>query len=97
MKLTIADVKKTAKLANLPISDEEAEKYTEQLGEVIGYVEQLEDVNTDNVPPTFQVIDNAVNVMRKDKVEKSLSQNEALSNAREKYQGFFVAKGVFSE
>lgn len=96
-KLMIADVEKTAKLANLKISEEEARKFSTQLGDVISYVKQLDEVNIDDVKPTFQIIDNASNVVREDAVEESLTQEEALSGAKKTYQGYFLTNGVFNE
>jgi len=96
-KLTIADVEKTAKLANLKISGEEARKFSNQLGDVISYVKQLNKVNIEGVKPTFQVIGNVSNVVREDIIEDSLTQKEALSGANETYQGYFLTNGVFNE
>lgn len=97
MKLTVDDVEKTAKLANLPISDEEAEKYKRQLTDIIGYMEQLNEIDTLNVEPTYQTIDETVNVRREDEIKPSLSQSEALSTAGKSYEGYFLTKGVFNE
>ena len=103
MKLTGDQVKKVAKLANLPLSQEEEEKYSEQLSKILEYVKQLNSVNTDGVEPTFNV-SGLNSVMRNDKSEKSLTQDEALQNASKKEntrlpdgQGFFVTKGVFKD
>lgn len=95
--LTIADVEKVAKLANLSITKKETEIYARQLADVIKHVEQLAEVNADNIPPTFQVIDETTNIFREDEIKKSLSQEDALSCARETHEGYFVAKGVFSD
>lgn len=87
------DVKKVAKLANLPLSSGEEEKYSEQLSKILDYIDQLNKVNTSNVDPTYNV-SGLSNVMRKDEVTESLSQDEALSNASNKRNGFIVTKGV---
>lgn len=90
------DVKHVARLANLPLSKEEEEKYSEQLSKILDYVDQLNQVDTLGVEPTFNVTGNS-NVMRKDETVASLSQEEALSNASNKKDGLFVTKGVFDE
>ena len=98
------NVKHIAKLANLSLTAEEEEKYSEQLSKILGYVDQLNEVDTSNVEPTFNITPNQ-NVMREDKIAKSLSQEEALSNAPQKKNGFIatsknlfiVTKGVFKE
>ena len=90
------DVKKVAKLANLPLSDEEEEKYSKQLSKILDYVEQLNKVDTENIEPTFNVTPNH-NVMREDEVDKSLSQEEVLLNVPQTKAGFIGTKGVFEE
>ena len=102
------DVKHVAKLANLPLTSEEEEKYSEQLSAILGYFEKLNEVDTNNVEPTFNVTGQA-NAMREDETAGCLSQEEALSNAPKKKNGpsatlsvalragMFETKGVFEE
>ena len=94
MKLDIAQVQKVAKLANLRLTPEEEEKFSEQLSKILGYIEELNAVNTDSVEPTFNVVSKE-NVLREDIEEVGLTQEEALLNAPVKKEGFFVSKGVF--
>ncbi|QQG43401.1 MAG: Asp-tRNA(Asn)/Glu-tRNA(Gln) amidotransferase subunit GatC [Candidatus Daviesbacteria bacterium] len=94
MSLTKDQVKHVAKLANLPLTSEEEEKYAEQLSKILEYVEQLNSVDTKDIEPTFNV-SGQENVMRKDETEASLSQEEVLSNASKAENGMFVTKGVF--
>lgn len=96
MELTKDQVKHVAKLANLPLTSEEEEKYSEQLSKILEYVDQLNRVDTSNVEPTFNVTGQN-NVMREDKTTASLSQEEALLNAPKKQNGMFETKGVFEE
>ena len=96
MKLTKDAVKHVAKLANLLLSSEEEEKYSQQLSKILDYIEQLNPVDTSDVVPTFNITPNQ-NVMRGDGVDKSLSQEEALKNSPNKKNGFIVTKGVFEE
>lgn len=95
MKLTIDQVKHVAKLANLPLTDEEEELYTDQLSNILEYIDQLNSVDTSRVEPTFNVSGQDT-VMREDKSADGLSQDEALLNAPAKKDGFFVTKGVSS-
>lgn len=90
------DVKHVAKLANLPLTSEEEEKYSEQLSKILDYFEQLNQVDTSGVEPTFNVT-GLNNVMREDETTVSLSQEEALSNAPKKKDSMFETKGVFDE
>lgn len=94
MKLTKDLVKHVAKLANLPLSKEEEEKYSDQLSKILDYVDKLNEVDTTNIEPTFNV-SGLSNVMRQDETSPSLSQEEALSNVSKKKEGFFETKGVF--
>lgn len=96
MKLTKDQVKHVAKLANLPLTEEEEEKYAEQLSKVLEYVDQLNKVDTSDVEPTFNV-SGLNNVFREDETSACLSQEEALSNAPRKKDGMFETKGVFEE
>lgn len=96
MKLTADQVKKVVKLAELPLTPEEEEKYSEQLSAILEYVDQLNQVDTLGVEPTFNVT-GLNNVMSEDETVVSLSQEEALSNAPQKNNGMFVTKGVFEE
>lgn len=96
MKLTKDQVKHVAKLANLPLSEREEELYGEQLSKILEYIDQLNQVDTKDVEPTFNVSGQS-NVMSKDEAVASLSQEEALQNAPKKEKGFFVTKGVFED
>lgn len=88
------DVVKVAKLANLPLTEDEEEKYSGQLSKILDYIEKLNQANTSNIEPTFNIT-KLSNVMRKDETNTSLSQDEALQDAPVKKNGFFVTKGVF--
>lgn len=94
LKLTKDQVKHVAKLANLTLSPEEEEKYSEQLSKILEYIDQLNKVDTKGVEPTFNVSGQNT-IDREDSTESCLTQDEALSNAPKKEKGFFVTKGVF--
>lgn len=94
MRLTKDQVKHVAKLANLPLTSEEEEKYSEQLSKVLDHIDQLNKVDISKVEPRFNMTDKS-NVMSEDETIPSLSQEEALSNASKKSGGFFETKGVF--
>lgn len=96
MKLTKDQVKHVAKLANLPLSEGEEEKYADQLSETLKYIEQLNEIDTANIEPTHSVT-GLSNVMRPDKTEPSLSQEEALQNAKSIESGQFKVKAIFDE
>lgn len=90
------DVSKVAKLANLSVSSQEEKIYTEQLSRVVQYINNLNDVETSDVEPTYNTT-GSVSVKRKDEAGASLTQKEAMVNAASKRNGLFVTKGVFEE
>lgn len=94
MRLTTEQVQKVAKLANLPITSDEEEKYAAQLSKILDYIETLNSVDTKDVEPTYNIT-GLNSVMRPDQVGQSLSQEEALQNGVNVNNGFFVTKGVF--
>lgn len=94
------DVTHVAKLANLPLTDEEKKKFEKQLSSILEYVEQLDKVDlpagkagTKNVEPTSQVT-GLENVTREDVASESLSQEETLANTKEKYNGLFKVPAI---
>jgi aspartyl-tRNA(Asn)/glutamyl-tRNA(Gln) amidotransferase subunit C len=93
-KLSVEEVKHVADLAGLSLIPQELKKFQKQLSEVLDYVEVLDELKTDRVEPTSQVT-GLENVFRKDEVEECLTQKEALSGAKEKYQRRFRTKAIF--
>jgi aspartyl-tRNA(Asn)/glutamyl-tRNA(Gln) amidotransferase subunit C len=85
--ITDAVFQHTAKLSRLEIKPEET-YIKDQLAQAAEYVEVLKELNTDNVPPTYQV-NNKSNVLREDVVEDSLPQDLALSQAQNSSNGYF--------
>jgi aspartyl-tRNA(Asn)/glutamyl-tRNA(Gln) amidotransferase subunit A len=105
-KISPQEVKHVAQLANLQISEKELELYTKQIQDVLGYVEQLGEVDADGVEPTYQTLDGTTNIWREDEVGESLSQEEAVEGAtpqalhaggqaKRTMDGYFVTKNVF--
>ena len=90
------DISHVAKLANLPLSHEEQEKLGKQLDETLDHIASLQKIDTKNIEPTSQVT-GLENVTREDIVTPSLSQKEALQNARDTYKGFVRVKAILEE
>jgi len=88
MSITLKDVEYVADLAKLELTQEEKIKFQKELDNIIKYIDQLNELNTDNVPITSHVIP-LKNVLREDKVLPSLAQDKALANAPQKKDGFF--------
>jgi aspartyl-tRNA(Asn)/glutamyl-tRNA(Gln) amidotransferase subunit C len=87
------DVKHIAKLANLPITKDEEKKLEIQLSETLSYIEILKEVDTKNVEPTAHVT-GLENVTRDDKATPSLTQKQALANAKNEHNGFFIVNAI---
>ncbi len=81
-------VEYVARLARLEITEEEKNLYTRQLGDILDYVEMLNELDTKNVEPVFHVVP-MTNVFREDEIKEGITREEALKNAPEKEKGFF--------
>lgn len=83
-------VRHVARLAALSLSDEEAEKLAGELAAIVRYVEQLDSLDTENVPPTAHMqLDRAE--LRKDELVPGLSHEDALAQApKVEHDGFAV-------
>ncbi|HET6364890.1 MAG TPA: Asp-tRNA(Asn)/Glu-tRNA(Gln) amidotransferase subunit GatC [Nitrospirota bacterium] len=88
MKITKKEVEHVARLARLELSEQEKETLTDQLSNILTYVEQLNELDTNGVEPTSHVLD-INNVMREDVPEASLPQDLALANGPEKALGHY--------
>ena len=88
MKITKQEVEHVAKLALLELSEQEKEKLTDQLSNILTYVEKLNELDTKGVEPTSHVLD-INNIMRDDVAGESLTQERALANAPEKAAGHY--------
>jgi aspartyl-tRNA(Asn)/glutamyl-tRNA(Gln) amidotransferase subunit C len=97
-KLKKADVEHVAKLAKLNLTPDEVEKFKAQLSDILGYINKLNEVNTDDVEPTSQTT-GLVNVTRKDKLRKEvgLTQKQTLSGTKKSHNGYFVVPMVLEE
>ena len=82
------DTKHVAKLARLELSDSEVDKFSKQLGDILRYVELMNEVNTENVKPMAHPFD-FVNVMREDVVKYTNTKEELMQNAPDEEDGFF--------
>jgi aspartyl-tRNA(Asn)/glutamyl-tRNA(Gln) amidotransferase subunit C len=94
--VTIEEVKKLAKLSHLKLSDEEAQKYQAELNAILGYVEQLQSVDIEDLEPTYQVSGNK-NVLRDDVIDESIyktSQADLLKNAPTQHNNQVKVKKV---
>ncbi len=86
-------VAKVARLARIEMSDAELEKMAPQLSNIIGWIEQLSEVDTDDVEPLANVV-NIDLALRTDEVTDGACADKVLANAPEETQGFFVVPKV---
>lgn len=93
MKISREEVTHVARLARIDLTEDEITRYSEQLSNLFDHFENLQQVNTDDVPPTAQSID-LRSVMRDDAVLPSLSPEEVLANAPHREENSFRVRPV---
>ena len=93
MSVSTEQVRHIAKLARIAMSDEEIEQLAPELNNILGWVEQLGEVNTDGVEPLTAVIDQTLR-LRDDVVTEGNIRDEVLANAPEAQHGFFAVPKV---
>ena len=91
--LSIADVEHVAALARLGLSEDEKERLSQQLSSILDHISVLNQLETDHIPPTAQVIEVA-NVLRDDDIRPSLPREAILANAPRSVDGFFAVQAV---
>lgn len=91
--LTREDVKKVAVLARLKLSEAEIDSLTTQMGKILGFVESLNEVQTDGVEPMVHAME-LRNVFRADEARPSLPREEALKNAPKTDGKYFLVPQI---
>ena len=87
------DIKYVAHLARIALTPEEEEKLGAQLGNILGYIEKLNQLDVSNVEPTAHAVP-LVNVTRPDDARPSLPSEDALANAPAKANGLFLVPKI---
>lgn len=97
-KLTTKEVLHVAKLAKLPLADDEVELFSKQLSEVVTFFDELNEVDTENVEPTHQTT-GLTDVLRRDEIKpvNILSVEEAVSQAKNVYNNLFVVPRLIDD
>ena len=93
MSVSPEQVRHIAKLARIAMSDEELERLVPELNAIIGWVEQLGEVDTEGVEPLTAVIDQKLR-LREDVVDDGDCREAVLSNAPDAQHGFFAVPKV---
>ncbi len=87
------DVKYVAHLARVTLTSEESQRLGAQLGNILGFIEKLNEVDVSQVEPTAHAVP-LVNVTRPDEIRPSLPQEDALRNAPAKANGLFMVPKI---
>ena len=95
-RISSNEVKKVAQLARLELNESEIQKHAEQLENILGYIKQLEKINTDNIPCTTRAIE-VVNVLRKDEKKDYQNSEELLNLAPSRENQFFRVPKIIVE
>ncbi len=96
MRITRQEVLHIARLARLGLTEEDVDRLTEQLSDILENFEILQQVDTSDIPPTAQS-GTLQNVVGDDETAPSLSPDEALANAPQKENSFFRVRAVLEE
>lgn len=91
--ITGEDVDHISWLASIKVSEEERAAFVASFNSVLDYFHQLDELDTDDVEPTYRVVD-LINVFREDVARESLSQEESLRNASRREDGYFKSPRI---
>ena len=95
-KIDEIQVRKVAKLARLDLSEEEVKEFSGQLNAIIGYVERMNELNTEGIEPLAHCLP-INNVFREDSVKESLGTEKTLANAPQRDGSFFKVPRILEE
>jgi aspartyl-tRNA(Asn)/glutamyl-tRNA(Gln) amidotransferase subunit C len=93
MKISKEELLHVTQLARLELDEKAIETFTDQIGTILTYVDQLKSVDTKDVRPTSHAIA-LTNAFREDKLKDHLDTEAALANAPEKDDGSFIVPKV---
>ena len=96
MPLSKDEVRHVAMLARLGLEPGDEEYYADQLSGILGHIERLQQLDTETIPPTAQVVEIAAR-LREDEPRPCLTQEEALANAPAAHGGFFRVPSIQEE
>ncbi|HEX5798362.1 MAG TPA: Asp-tRNA(Asn)/Glu-tRNA(Gln) amidotransferase subunit GatC [Candidatus Saccharimonadales bacterium] len=95
-QITREDVLKLARLSKIKLTDEEVDKFVDELSSIVKYVEQIDSADTDGLKPTDQVT-GLQNIMRQDKtIGYNETTDELLKNAPSKERSYIRVKRVLN-
>jgi len=89
-------VDRLSKLAKINLTKEQEEKYAGEFSSIIGYMDEIKNLDVENIPETARVSDEG-NVLRDDKIEPSFDQKQALKNSKNTHNGYFLVPQILKE
>jgi len=92
-KITQQDVEYVARLAHLAVDDAAKERLAGEMGDILGYMDKLNELNTDDIEPMMHAQE-MTNVYRDDEVKPSLTREEALRNAPQTDGEYFLVPRI---
>ena len=92
-KIDPDQVRRIARLARINLTIDELDQFAGQLSDILNYVDQLSQLNTEGVEPTTHPL-KISNVFRQDQIGQSLSNDQALANAPQTHRDFFAVPKV---
>lgn len=95
-KISLDQLRHIAHLARLEIKPEKENELADQLSETASYIDVLGQLDTKNVEPTYQT-NHLKNVTREDIIRESLSQEDALREAKDTYNGYFKTQATIKK
>ncbi len=96
MPLSKDEVRHVATLARLGLEPGDEEFYADQLSGILGHIDRLQQLDTEDIPPTAQVV-TVASRLRDDEPRPCLSQEDALANAPASVNGFFRVPAIQEE
>ena len=95
MSVNEDNVKKIARLSKISLNDGEVKKYLTDLNQIIGWVDQLKEVDTEKVSPTFSSFGTGEGIKQRDDIVSDGGyRKEIISNAPKSEEGFFLVPKV---
>lgn len=85
-----------SRLAKINLNEEQVEKYTKDLSSVMGYMEEIKNLDVSNIQETSRIAKEE-NVLREDIVKQSLDQKEALKNCKNTHNGYFLVPQILKD
>ena len=95
-QISKTDVEHVAELARLKLTEEEKQKFTQELGEILNYINELDELKDEKIEPISQ-IGGLENITRADEITNKPNRENLLKNAPAQKDGYIKVKQIFGE